>query len=167
MTTTANLEQFKREARAAAAAVPLEWRDRAVRLAAFAYEELIRNTEDSGSVDTGAYRAEHVIEQNGAPIFENPERPGPTQQFPSRKALGLGPIFSGVDRSAVEAALESGLALGGFSFVNRRFYADKLEYGDAQIEPRLIYKSAQAATAAYAEVLAAEGPRRPELRKLA
>jgi hypothetical protein len=163
----ASLEQFKREARAAAAAIPLEWRDRAIRLATFAIEQLNERSEDTSSVDTGAYRAEHTIEQEGRIVFEHPQRVGPDTPLPSQKRLGNPPLIDAADSSEVAAQLESNLALGNFSFVNRRFYAGSLEHGSANIEPRLIYASAAAIVAHYAEVLAAEGPRRPELRRAA
>ena len=58
-----NIDEFTREVRAISDAITKDWLNRATKLGTVGYERLVNTTEESDSVDTGAYRAEHVIEQ--------------------------------------------------------------------------------------------------------
>ena len=162
MTVEHNLSEFKREAQAIRDGLRADLRERLARVVAFGYEALVAKTEETGSVDTGAYRAEHAIYQGSAVVYEDANRIGPTQQLPSRKPLGLEPWLDAPDPGAVAGEIAANLELEDVTFVNDRTYADRLEDGDSQIEPRQIYATAADATAAYAEQVASEAPRIPE-----
>lgn len=164
MTLRHNTSAFRAESQRVAQALEPELVDRLQRLAGFAFDQVVRNTEDTGSVDTGAYRAEHVIEQDGRPVYEHPERPGPEARFPSQKRFGAGPLFGPHALSEVRSAL-SEVALSNLRLANRRFVADWLENGTVHIEPRRIYERASQATEDFAASLALEPPRQPALRR--
>lgn len=150
-----NLEEFKRKAREIAADVPETWKRGAVEIGTASYAALVQKTEDTGSVDTGAYRAEHTIEQGAGYIFEHPGRVGPDKRLPSQKRIGAPPLIPGASLGAVRADLEARLRPGPFRFVNRRFVADWLENGTRNIAPRQIYATARDATENVAERVAA------------
>lgn len=152
-----NIEEFTREVKAISEAVTQDWLVRAAKLGTAAYERLVLATEDSDSVDTGAYRAEHAIDQGGRFLYEHPDRVGPDAELESQKKLGLPPLIDAAPLSSVQIALESTLHPGDFGFLNQRFYSQDLEYGGGRIlEPRLIYQRAADATGAIAEVIAKE-----------
>lgn len=157
-----NLPDFLREVEAIKAAVVEDWVDRAADLGEQAYAQLIEKTEDVDAVDTGAYRAEHVIEQDGRYLYENPERVGPDEVLPPRKRFGLPPLIEAGD---ARGALDRVLRPGGFGFANRRFYAPNLEYGTGTMEPRMIYQRARDATEAIAERVAARPSRVEAVRR--
>lgn len=146
-----NVDEFAREVRAIAQGLAQDWIDRAADLGEQAYRQLIEKTEDVDAVDTGAYRAEHIIEQNGRILYENPGRVGPDEVLPPRKRFGLPPLIEAGD---AQGSLDGTLEADGFSFINQRFYADRLEYGDANMEPRLIYERASDAAVAIAREVA-------------
>ncbi len=154
MTVRHNLDDFIREADRMSGAVVQAWAEGAVEIATRSYEKLVEKTESSGSVDTGAYRAEHVIEQQGRPIFTHPDRVGPNVPLPSQKAVGQPPLIDAASILDVEEALAARLDPGSITFVNRRFYAELLEHGSALIEERKIYETAADATEVIAKEVA-------------
>lgn len=138
-----NLNEFRRDARRIAEHVERNWLEGAVDIASQGYEALLQKTGATGSIDTGAYLGEHVIEQGGRFVYENPERVGPDRVLPRRKRVGLRPLISPPSPAAVRSAVAASLRPGGFGFANRRFYGPYLEDGTAQIEPRHIYATAE------------------------
>jgi hypothetical protein len=167
MALRSNYQQWRREVEQLRDTVREEWRGRAIRVGAFAFARMMEHFEDSGSVDTGATRAETLIEQDGRILFESPDRVGPDERLPSQKRLGLGPLIGAPDIFAAEAALRDNLATGRFSIVNRRFTIEWLEFGTANIEPRQIFARTADATDAYAASVAVEPLRGVTLRSAA
>lgn len=163
MPLRSNLDEFRREARATALAMRRDADARLQQVGEHAFERVVANTEAVGAVDTGAYRAEHVIEQDGRCLYEHPERPGDTV-FPSQKAIGAPPLIGPPEKSDAAAGLAGRTPLRGFSIVNRRFVADWLENGTSQMEPRRIYATARDATEAFAEQVAQAASDDPRLR---
>lgn len=157
-----NLEEFRRRARAESERIEEDWLEGAVEIGVGGYAALVEKTEATGSVDTGAFRAEHVIEQGGRFVYESPDRVGPDTPLPSQKKIGQPPIVSAPSLGDVRAALESALRLGPFGFANRRFYGPFLEDGTSQIEPRHIYRTSEDATEKLAERVAASISQRRE-----
>lgn len=164
MPLVSGLAEFRREAQGVVHAMRRDAAGRLKQLGEHAFSRIVENTERVGAVDTGAYRAEHVIERDGSFLYEHPERPGDTV-LPSRKRAGLPPLIGPPDKREVSDALEQGNPLRGFSFVNRRFVADWLENGTSRMEPRRIYATSAADTASFAEVVARAPSLEPELSR--
>ncbi len=115
-------------------------------LVAQAYEDLV----ETSPVDTGAYRAEHVIEEgeggsSGSIVYEASNRPGPDAVVQRGESQLERP-----DTGAAKVALSSIPLFATVAIVNRRFYAAFLEYGTAQMAPRAIYARVAAAASAAA-----------------
>lgn len=164
MPPVANIADFRREAQGIVHAMRRDVAGRLKQIGEHAFSRIVENTERTGSVDTGAYRAEHVIEQDGKFLYEHPDRPGDTV-LPSRKRAGLSPLIGPPDKRDVSDALERGHPLRGFGFANRRFVAGWLEHGTSRIEPRRIYATAAGETAAFAETVARAPSTEPELSR--
>jgi hypothetical protein len=95
-----------------------------------AYRDLV----ETSPVRTGAYRAEHVIEQgDGSILHESANRPGPD-------AVVNPPIL--LDAPTIPASVTAG-DFAVVQIANRRFYAAQLEYGSASSAPRYIYTQAE------------------------
>lgn len=130
------------------------WKRRMVEVIMVAYEALLDETEATESVDTGAYRSEHVIYHNGEILFEAAQRAG-QRYYASRKQLGLGPIFPRPRLDDVRARVEELVELGDYTFQNDRPYADILENGSVRVEPRQIYATAAQVVEGYLNTLIA------------
>lgn len=125
MAVKSNIKAFKREAERIKKNVPKIYGERKRRLASFVMEYLV----DHSPVDTGAYRAHHLIFSGlvspGKILFEHTDRPGANEYVPS---VGR-PIFSPPNPLAVRSEMKRNEddVYGSIQFRNQRFYAHIVE----------------------------------------
>ena len=157
------VEKFNQELDKIVPAIEKDWRGRASEVAAHGVSLAVLATENTESVDSGAYRLSHAVYQLGDyVVFVDPRVSfSMDEDIPSRKQRGLAPIWStGPTFDEVKAtAFQRLKTFEHIILINKRFYADQLERGSAKISPpRMIYATMEDRLVGTADAIT-ENPR--------